>query len=244
MPFPLFADSIVLYEDVEALPPGSVVHMSVDMQGGNWPEVKYTVIALLKHLTLLRTDLKLTITQVEYDSPWLVEEAFKKAGLKTTEEYGYGTRWVNLGYFPGKYDVPMALLARNMWAGETDWYGTPLMELPIMEDIRTAEDVDMLIECSQDGGISLSWVRQWVAPYGISMYTCGPAGQVMSFAKYKPDQIKATLPGLKGSADYELLINSPSKATAQMDVVSVGTVYILIILVVGNIQYRKRGEFA
>ncbi len=58
-------------------------------------------------------------------------------------------------------------------------------------------------------------------------------------------QIEGFINGLRGSAEYELMIKEPGVGVISMDQVSVTHLYAIILLVLGNIGYlvqRSRGR--
>lgn len=50
-------------------------------------------------------------------------------------------------------------------------------------------------------------------------------------------QLKGFLGGLRGAAEYELLVGAPGKGCAGMDAQSLGHVTIIVFLILGNIGY-------
>jgi hypothetical protein len=54
---------------------------------------------------------------------------------------------------------------------------------------------------------------------------------------YNSGQIKGMLQGLRGAAELELIIGSPSDAVKSMDALSVGHLVIILFIVLGNILF-------
>jgi hypothetical protein len=59
--------------------------------------------------------------------------------------------------------------------------------------------------------------------------------EVMPF--YTSGQIDGLTQGLRGAAEYELLVNKPGSAVAKMDAQSLGHLAIILFVIIGNIAY-------
>jgi hypothetical protein len=238
VPFQISSASQQLYNAVESLPEGSAVMYAMDMNAGNFPEVEPMVVAIFEQL--MSRPVRVVAESVEEDGPVLFQRILSLAHVSATPEYGYGKTWVYLGFVPGKYDVAQALLAKDLWAQKDDAYGTPLADLSVMENLHSAKDISLLIHMSQNELIGEAWIRQWVAPYGTPMYEASTATNAVALTPFVPSQIKAVLPGLKGGADYERLINKPGTAIRQLDSISLTTFYIILAVLVSNVLYHGR----
>jgi hypothetical protein len=75
-------------------------------------------------------------------------------------------------------------------------------------------------------------------PTGIPM-TCGSMQMSLPIDKPYLDsgQYRALIPGLKGAAEYELLLGRPGDALAGMDVTSMGALYVTLLMIIGNAAY-------
>ena len=53
-------------------------------------------------------------------------------------------------------------------------------------------------------------------------------------------QIKGMLCGLPGAAEYEILLNRPGKTVKLMDAQSMGHLWIIVLVILGNIAYYAK----
>lgn len=53
-------------------------------------------------------------------------------------------------------------------------------------------------------------------------------------------QIKGLIPGLPGGAQYEILLQRPGRAVKLMDAQSMGHLWIIVLVILGNIAYVYR----
>ena len=148
----------------------------------------------------------------------------------------YGEDFVFLGFVPGR-EAAVANLAQDMWAacGEADYQGTPLSDLPIMADLHTAEDFDVMIVTFP--GDPFFYLRQWTLPYGIPTYCTSPASLFPLLKPYEGNQIETMLVGSRGAAEYDFLLRRSSIALSSMDAQSFGHMYVFAVFIIGNIVY-------
>ncbi|NIN63704.1 MAG: hypothetical protein GTO63_03115, partial [Anaerolineae bacterium] len=137
--------------------------------------------------------------------------------LKYIDKHGkeYGEDYVNLGFFAGA-EAAMASFASDIpGLVKTDYYGTPIGQLKVMEGLSNLNDVGLFI-CLWSGTPGWSeYLRQWYTPYEIpvvggTLGIVGPGAQPYVAA----GQLKGLVVGLRGGGEYEKLIGKPGEATA------------------------------
>jgi hypothetical protein len=148
----------------------------------------------------------------------------------------YGETFVNLGYIPG-LETGMRQFAEDTWSMGQDHYGTPLADLPMMQDIRTAEDLDYVIEFCWNIDNPQSIMRQFVATGYTKMLAASTALVYPSLLPFiGPDRsIEAAVKGMDGAAQLELLVGHPGEALAGTDAQSLAHILIIIFIAIGNI---------
>jgi hypothetical protein len=125
---------------------------------------------------------------------------------------------------------------------EKDFYGNDIDDLPVMDGIETAEDIDAI--CIISG--SMSWInyylRQMQNQYGMPVICGAQASMVPQMIPYYPDAIPAYILGLRGAREFEKVI-SPDQAIytpnlqGMMDALSFGFIYITALIVITNLFY-------
>jgi hypothetical protein len=160
----------------------------------------------------------------------------------------YGVDWVNLGYLAGGENGISAAAKGLKEAYPLDFRGTPTESIPLLENIETAGDVDMTVFFTTQN--SDMYVRQ-VYPYGKPLIG-GLINTIVPQAEpyVNSGQLTGILAGLRGGAEYELLMKQPSLGLAAMDAQSIGHLLFILLIAMANLAYfaqrnrlaRKVGE--
>ncbi len=219
-----------MYKTIDNLEEGDVFWFGFDIVYVCWAEMQAPLTAVLQH-AFQKEGIKLVITSAFADGTVIFETL-----MKTIDTYGkvYGEDWVYLGYQPGG-EMLIEGIARDIHGTyPTDDYGTPLSELPMMDDIHSAEDFALVFRSTL--GPQFYWyIRQVVAPYGIPFITASVGyffSEIMPF--YSSGQLTAYIVGLRGGAEYEKLIGVSGVGARGADAMSL--IYIIIIGVVALIN--------
>jgi hypothetical protein len=239
LPVPIQDATRGSYNALDTLQAGDLICVTFDYAGGSAAELYPQNVAILRHA--LQKDLRVLTVAFAIGGDEMADRALREAGYFDNKEYG--TDFVNLGYIAG-FETAMSAFASNpKGTRKTDYYGTQIGQLPIMDEITSLEDFKYLAfttSTSQD-----HYIRQF------SGYTTKIVGCIQSlyFSVMKvylgARQIEGFINGLRGSAEYELLINRPGVGVITMDQVSVTHLFAIILLVIGNIAFyltRTRGE--
>jgi len=157
-------------------------------------------------------------------------------------ETRYGIDFVNLGFIPGG-ETGMKQFAEDTWSITSDHYGESISQLPIMENIRTASDLDYIIEFCWNIDLPQNIMRQFVAPGYTKMLAASTALVYPSLLPFiGPDKsIVAAVKGLDGAAQLELLSGHPGEALKGTDAQSLAHILLIIFIVLGNIGLIFRG---
>ena len=130
-------------------------------------------------------------------------------------------------------------IAKDTWSIKlTDDYGTPLEDLPLMHEVRSAEDAEMLFLSS--AGAVQTWVRQWCEPYGkVIMLMPISINIPAEMAYVETGQIAAYVPGGRGAAEYEVAIREPGEAVTLTDAMSMQHLFLIVMIILGNVLWFK-----
>jgi hypothetical protein len=227
-----------LYRFVESLKPGSVVMVNAGITPSAYPEISPGLKAFVEHA--FRKDLKLVVWCESADAPVMWEKLMSTIKLPPGKKYGVD--WVFLGFIPGG-ETAIAALASDIWAASPmDYYKNPLKDLPLMERVRNAKDLAAYFDASMAYDSPGFVVRQFVTPYNVPFLACYSTGMTPASMPYYPKQLIGVLYGIRGGAEYEILINKPWRGISYTDTLSAVNLFIVLIIVIANVNilFRRR----
>ncbi|MDP2873162.1 MAG: hypothetical protein Q8P31_11585 [Bacillota bacterium] len=231
---PMNIDRMVppLYEAIEKLQPGDPVWISVEYSAVMASEMTPTLHAVVKHL--YRKQARVFFMGSSTDGAMFAQDA---AGLAPAG-YEWGRNVVNFGFIAG-YEAAVASLALDIpKTFPADFKGQAITGMPIMEGIKDIRDIKLVYQLTGGGLGPLLWVRQVALPYGIPVATCVSSSMLASAVPYyESGQLLALLNGLVGAAEYELLTKSPAKGLAGMAGQSLGHLFVIALVLVGNVAF-------
>lgn len=221
------------YDIMDAIPAGEKVIFSLDYAPSGAPDVHPQAIAIMEHMMQKGVG-------VIFVAFWEAGPMFGEQLIRAYEEQGYeyGVHFANLGYMPGA-ESAIKRFGEDV-AGQItrDFRNNPTSSLPIMQGIKDTRDVAAVICFSAGNPGVQEWVRQVQGPLDINLL----AGAVtVSVPQYMPyvdaGQVKAMLGGLRGAAEYEVVMGNPGPSVAKMDAQSLGHLLIITFIIVGNVAF-------
>jgi len=234
-----------LYDAVENLPDSSIVMLTFDYYPSTIAETEPMSRVALHHL--FRKNIRIvTVTTVPLGGPSMAEQVTREMA----EQYGkvYGVDFVNLGYKANYVAVLKGMGSSIEAIYPTDNLSTPLSELPLMNEVKNYDDIDFIFVVA-DNGIVDYWISIVNALYGTPV-GCGVTAVMAPkfYAFISAGQMTGLLGGMKGAAEYELLLGQPARATTGMDAQSLMHLLIIGLVLMGNIGYfvgrRQKGKKA
>ncbi len=235
-PFPISIspEARSLYETVEALPDSSNVMLVFDYYPSTIAECEPMAIAALHHL--FRKDCRvIALSNIPLGGPSMAESITRMMAEEYNKEYGID--FVNLGYKYGYVAVLSGMGESIESIFPTDFSGTPLSEIPLMDSVKNYDDISFIFEIA-DNATADYWVSIVNAQYGVPM-GCG-ATAVMApkfYAFIASGQFVGLLGGMKGAAEYEIMVGKESKAVLGMGVQSLVHFVIIGLVILGNVGY-------
>jgi len=223
-----------LYDAIEAIPPGSIVMLGADYSPDTMPELQPMVDTFIRHA--FERDLRIVVACLWPASPPLVETAIGPLA----EEYGkeYGTDYVNLGYMAGGIVTLLGMGASIPNTYPSDYGGTPVGEIPLMQEVENFDDIAFVMEVSAGTPGTREWVQQVQGRYRVALGSGTTAVGAPNFYPYiQSGQLTGLLGGLKGAAEYETLVGCPGDATKGMDAQSVVHALVVAFILLGNVVY-------
>lgn len=232
-----------LYDEIDRLPTGSNILMAFDYGPSTMPEVHPMALAVLRHA--FSKGLKVIAMALWPEGASLAQDAF---GVVAEEEFHkeYGVDYVNLGFKSGGIVVIQALGTSISAIFPTDYAGTPIETLPIMEKVANFDDIGIIVDLSAgDPGIR-HWVMIAQARYQKKVGGGCTAVSAPAFYPYlHTGQLVGLLGGLVGAAEYETLVKHPDSATAGMSSQALSHAVIILFILIGNITFfveRRRAK--
>jgi hypothetical protein len=222
------------FDTVQNMPDGSICFIDFDFSTQSAPECYPQALAFLKQA--ISKHFKFVIgTFISADAVLYAKQALAEVNLSG---YTYGVDYVRLGFLPGG-ETSLASFGRDIHGlVRVDADGKSIDDLPLMQQLKTAKDFDIWLVGSYS---PLPFVTQINAPYGSLMVLgCDSVSYPLMYPYYQSGQVKGLLNGVRGGAEYELLLGYAGQATSIMSVQSFAHVYIIGAMIVGNVIFLTR----
>ncbi len=221
-----------VYDLIESLDPETdIVMIGMDYSAAGSADVHPQAVAVAKHLA--NRGIKSIMVAFVEDGPMLAERVLKSLGDRVV----YGEDIVNLGYLAGGESAVKKFIEQPATTFTRDHRGTPVANLPIMKNIKDINDITLIMDFQTGAPGYQEYLRQ-LPPggplYGVGIVTVS-VPNVMPYLN--SGQFAGLLPGLRGGAEYEVLLGEPGEGLARMDAQSLGHLVIIAFIVVGNVAY-------
>ncbi|GAH98398.1 unnamed protein product, partial [marine sediment metagenome] len=228
-------------EYIENIPSDSTIIVTMDYGVSGMPELYPMTVATMHHLwtDTKAKNFKIVVIATWNQGPLVFDTLLDQMNPASTYGVVYGEDWIELGWIPGS-ETGMAALAVDMWSQTPRDFleDRPLSDYPIMENIKTAEDIDLVVSFETGTPGLPEWLRQWNTPYGTPFIVGCIGVSVPGMAPYLASgQLDALMPGLTASGEYEVLIGRPGLAVSGLDAVSMSHLLVVLLVVVGNIAF-------
>ncbi len=241
MPVNVMPKSERLFKAIDSLSSQSnPVLISCDFDPQSMPELYPMLVALLRHC--FAHDVKVMLMALWPQGPGMAEMALDEIAREFNKEYGKDFAF--LGYKFGVTAVLLGMGDNIKGVFPFDYYGTPLDSIEMMVDVENYDDMSLVVTLSTgDPG----W-RQWLlfaqSRYGVPLGTGVTAVSAADVYPYvETGQVIGLLAGMKGASEYEIMVqrsgysDGQRRAAQGMDAQSLGHLFIMIFIVIGNIGY-------
>lgn len=235
------------YESISSIPPESTVLFSIEYDFSSNIELDPMLEASVKQC--MARNIKMIFISLTPEGPGIIHKVVEK-NIKnaSSEKKGlvYGKDYVNLGYITGGIVAVEAFLADFKATFPKDFYGHETYDMEILNKNKDVVNINSIIDFSS-GFIDSIYIpvvyKEFVKSRDfktkvLAGTTASIVANVYPFVQSK--QIDAFLAGLKGAADYELLLKLPEKEQKAVKTMRVQvTIHILLIalIVLTNIIY-------
>jgi hypothetical protein len=231
-----------VFDRIDALEPGSVVLFSFDFDPSSKGELEPMGIALLRHcfekglhpivMTLWQNGVALHKMMVESTAA-----EFRKVS---------GREFVFLGFKPGDVNLILNMGESITGAFDRDYYGQPTERMPALKGVKSLKNIGYAVGLAA-GMTTETWIAYGSDRFHFPLAAGCTAVMAPDLYPYlQSGQLDGLLGGLRGAADYELLVKHPAKATAGMRPQSAAHLLIIALIVIANIEVlvsyvRNRG---
>lgn len=230
-----------VYDFIDDLPSGSVVYLGFDFSAGGIPELMPAAQSLIRQG--FRKDLKFICAGMWVMAGDMADMAFSIAADEFPDKE-YGVDWINVGYKPGGEVLLQKMLASIYEAAVgRDHYGNDLNTLPLLNEVPTIKDADALFIFVTGTPGEKQYIAHVTSRHKIPMLISAisvSVPEIMPLIQAK--QIHAGVLGMKGAAEYEVLVGNPGSATAGMDAQSFSHALIIVFIILGNVGYLLTRE--
>jgi len=235
-----------LFDAVEAIEQGKTLLISVDFDPASMPELYPMLTALMRHA--LARDVKVLLCGLWVTGAGLADQAVSTIPKEYGKEYGRDV--VYLGWKAGVDAVILGMGENIKNVFPMDYYGHSLDSLPMMSAVTRLRDIPLIVALSAGTPGYTDWLLFAQSRYGMRV---GAGVTAVSAADAYPylqsGQLTGLLAGMKGAAEYEVMVQKKGyshaymPAVAAMDSQSLAHVVIMVLVVIGNVAYfatRKR----
>ncbi len=210
--------SVAYFNQLEQLPPGSVVVVSADYGPSTRPELepmhRLTIYQLLKHKCRV-INIAMTETGTNQTAPamsWALER-LRQEGIDSKADVDY----ITLGFKAGGEPVMSQFGSSIRTTYRTDTQGRPIwdnLNIPVLAGVATVKDIRMLITIAAGSPGTREWLSQLQKRYHVNVMsgvTAVMAPELYTF--FHSGQLLGFLGGLVGAADYEKLLGMTENVT-------------------------------
>ena len=224
----------MVYEYIESLPDGSVFLLSMDFDPASKPELEPQALALLRHA--FSRNLRVIAMTLWLPGTGLAEQTVNRVA----QELGKvnGEDYVFLGYSPGVGALIIGMGQDLYKAFPSDYYGNPTKKLAVLKDVPNLRHVNYVVSLAAGTPGVETWYLFGKDKYQFELG--GGCTGVIAPGLYpllRSGQINGLIGGLRGAAEYELLIGQSGSAVAGMDAQSATHFAIIVLVILCNTFY-------
>lgn len=223
---PITEGATKAYESINSLVAGSNVVFAISTNPGSAAEHAAMGPAILKHL--VRNKIRIAFIPTGSQATAYVADYVNQA-----KKLGYteGTDFLNLPFRAGDEKF-----VASLQTGFKSVY-KELPSSPLWDSIEDIKSFSMWIDIS--GGQSQMWAIAHIGdPSKIPVVSGVNSNMIMNLEQYlKSGQLSGLLGGLAGGAQYEVLSGVLGSGVAGMDAQGFGYLWIILLLILGNIGY-------
>jgi hypothetical protein len=243
----------MVFQEIEAMKPVTdpgfkPLLLSMDFDPGTLAELGPMAKAMLRHVFTKKSGV-VVLTFVPMGSALAQEILLSVAGDFKGQGIEEGVHFAFLGY-TSPPDAVIQSIGRNIRDNyPKDFRGRPLEEIPLLAPVTNYRDFHIVVDLagsSMPGAWMANAVERFSARFAMGVTNVMAA----DYTPFIPEQSRGMIAGLRGAAEYERMLNDHygidlGDGARGMDSQSVTHLFVLLLIVVGNIGYfltaRKKG---
>ena len=241
MPLNVAEPTQKLYDYIDELPEGATIMISFDYGPSSFVEPEPMAEAVMKHC--FDKDVNVIGVTLDIQAVPLADKVMQKVAAEKGAVYGED--YVLLGFRPGDNLVILGMGAEIASVFDSDHLGTSITEIPMMQNITNYDQISLLLDLAAG-----STVEDWIT-YGHTKFNlkiaAGVTGVIVSqmYPYLQTGQLIGLMPGFRGAAEYEKLIDALGSGTKGINTASFVHLLVIGLVVIGNIAFfvqRRREE--
>ena len=223
-----------VHDYIDSLPPGGMFLLSMDFDPASKPELYPQAVALLRHA--FKRNLKVIGMTLWVTGTGMADQVINQVAREMGKQNG--TDYVFLGWSPGVGALIITMGQDLYKAFPTDYSGNRTESLPVLRGVRSLRDVNYVVSLAA----GTAGIETWYV-FGKDKYKFelgGGCTGVIAPGLYpllRSGQINGLIGGLRGAAEYEVLIDQRGRAVAGMDAQSVTHFAIVALVILCNLFY-------
>lgn len=222
-----------VYNFVNNIKDGEYLFLAIDYDPTSLAELNPMAEAIIKH-AFSRNE-KLVIVTLAQFGPGMVEGIINR--LAGEYHKVRGVDYTFLGYRPYPAITILAMGVDFRVPFPVDYYGTSLDSLPVMRGIKNFYNVKGVIDLTA-GNTADMWLVDGNGRYGFPLAIGITGVSAADYYQYlQSGQLFGIIPGIKGAAEYESLIDKPGTAMQQAAYQVVAHSVIILFIILSNIAF-------
>lgn len=224
-----------VYDEIEKLPEGSPVLIPFDFEPGSTPECDPMAEAVLTHC--FRKNLRVIGVTTLPVGVGTGESVLSRVSRRMGKQLGVDYTFLGFKAEQSASIVSLGLSVQNTF--RTDRYGNDTSTLPVLRGIARLADFAYVPVIHDDATLD-NWVIYGQQLTGVRVGSlCTAVMAPGSYAFKNAGLITGIVGGLKGGSEYEKLLGIREKASTGMDSQAVIHIFLIFLMVLGNIAYLK-----
>ncbi|MFC1522115.1 hypothetical protein ACFL6Y_06875 [Elusimicrobiota bacterium] len=220
-----------VYDQIEALPPGSTIAVSFDFDPASKPELYPMGMAVCRHA--FSRNIKIVGMNLWVTGTGLADEIITTAANEYNKKYGED--YVFLGWQPLPIAVITGVFTNVYKIYPKDQKGNTTKGLPVLEGFNSFQDADYFVSLGAGYPGLIEWVQFGTDKFKVKIGAGCTAVSEPGLRPFYPIQITGLIPAMKGAAEYEALIGKPDMAVAGLDAISLAHFLIIFFIILCNI---------
>lgn len=224
----------LFYDQLQSIPPNRAALLAFEYDPGASVELDPAARAIVNDLAAKGVPV-IAVTSNPNGA------TFAQTILERARETHPAFSFVNIGYIPGNEAGLRALASGWLPAGREDVNGAAWGSNPLAGQVRNMDDLALTVLLVGQDAPLRTWMEQ-VQPRVTSPMIAATSAMLEPQARnyVNANQLKASLRGLTGAAELELLSNQTGPAVKTMDAFSIVSLVLAGIIIVANVMLLVR----